>query len=83
MSRKVGGMASTYGFPGDQTPTGTPSEAGMSDGESYSENHENGQLYPGTPNSVSNGDVTKFGGRRTSFDTQDGDGHSLSEMEGM
>ncbi|CAM6125431.1 unnamed protein product [Calypogeia fissa] len=80
VSKKVGGMTPAYGFNGEQTPTGTPSEAGMSDGES-SDNHENGQLYPGTPSSV-NGDVSKFGGR-SSFDTQDGDGQSISEMEGL
>jgi hypothetical protein len=78
--RTPGGSLPAYAFPADQTQTDTQSEAGMSDADTL-EHHENGQFYAGTPNSVSNGDINKFG-RRTSFDTQDGDTHSIADSEG-
>ncbi|KAG6547191.1 hypothetical protein Mapa_011443 [Marchantia paleacea] len=77
-SKKVGNITPTYGFTGEQTPTGTPSEAGMSDGESL-DNQENGQYYSGTPNSHSNGDLAGKFSRRSPF--EDVEGHSLG-LEG-
>ncbi|KAL3679071.1 hypothetical protein R1sor_022027 [Riccia sorocarpa] len=68
-SKKLG-VIPTYGFTGEQTPSGTHSEAGMSDGENL-ENQENGQYHPGTPSSTSNGDVNKFGRR------EDGEGQTV------
>lgn len=74
----MGNITPTYGFTGEQTPTGTPSEAGMSDGESL-DNQENGQYYSGTPNSHSNGDLAGKFSRRSPF--EDVEGHSLG-LEG-
>ncbi|KAL2613840.1 hypothetical protein R1flu_025532 [Riccia fluitans] len=69
-SKKLG-VIPTYGFTGEQTPSGTHSEAGVSDGESI-DNQENGQYHAGTPSSTSNGDISKFSRR------EGGEGHALS-----